>query len=235
MLITWLSFICLLVVNTRCNNKIKTAVKNLYLKKDFNMKLLKLVLLLLLTQSLSAQKLLVSDLSCEHKINPMGIDLAQPRLSWKINGTGRNIMQTSYSIRVATNKNFAAKTIVWQSEKINSAESVLQSYAGKALQSGQRYYWQVKVWDANKNESVWSTAAFWDMGLLQPNNWKANWIQPVQDTTRHIPGLLVRKDFVVKKKIATAKVYVTSHGFYELYFNGKKAGDEVLTDRKSVV
>jgi hypothetical protein len=103
MLITWLSFICLLVVNTRCNNKIKTAVKNLYLKKDFNMKLLKLVLLLLLTQSLSAQKLLVSDLSCEHKINPMGIDLAQPRLSWKINGTGRNIMQTSYSIRVATN------------------------------------------------------------------------------------------------------------------------------------
>lgn len=229
MLITWLSFICLLVVNTRCNNKIKTAVKNLYLKKDFNMKLLKLVLLLLLTQSLSAQKLLVSDLSCEHKINPMGIDLAQPRLSWKINGTGRNIMQTSYSIRVATNKNFAAKTIVWQSEKINSAESVLQSYAGKALQSGQRYYWQVKVWDANKNESVWSTAAFWDMGLLQPNNWKANWIQPVQDTTRHIPGLLVRKDFVVKKKIATAKVYVTSHGFYELYFNGKKAGDEVLT------
>ena len=116
------------------------------------MKLLRLVLLLLITQSLSAQKLLVSDLYCEHKINPMGIDVAQPRVSWKINGTGRNIMQASCSIRVATNKNFTAKSIVWQSEKINSAESVLQSYAGAALQSGQRYYWQVKVWDAGNNE-----------------------------------------------------------------------------------
>ena len=193
------------------------------------MKFLKIALLLLLTQISLAQKLLVVDLSCEHKTDPMGVDVMQPRFSWKINGTGRNIMQTAYSIRVATDKNFTAKNIIWQSGKINSAESVLQSYAGTTLQSGQRYYWQVKVWDANKNESAWSNAAFWEMGLLQPEAWKANWIEPVQDTVRHMPGLLVRKNFVLKKKITTAKAYVTSHGFYELYLNGKKAGDEVFT------
>ena len=131
------------------------------------MKFLKIALLLLLTQISLAQKLLVVDLSCEHKTDPMGVDVMQPRFSWKINGTGRNIMQTAYSIRVATDKNFTAKNIIWQSGKINSAESVLQSYAGTTLQSGQRYYWQVKVWDANKNESAWSNAAFWEMGLLQ--------------------------------------------------------------------
>ncbi len=193
------------------------------------MKFLKIALLLLLTQTSFAQKLLVVDLSCEHKTDPMGVDIMEPRFSWKINGTGRNIMQTAYSIRVATAKNFTAKNIIWQSGKINSGESVLQSYAGTTLQSGERYYWQVKVWDANKNESAWSNTAFWEIGLLQSTDWKASWIEPEQDTARHMPGLLVRKDFLLKKKIASAIVYVTSHGFYELYFNGKKVGDEVFT------
>ncbi|HMC83964.1 MAG TPA: family 78 glycoside hydrolase catalytic domain, partial [Chitinophagaceae bacterium] len=36
-------------------------------------------------------------------------------------------------------------------------------------------------------------------------------------------------NFSVQKKIASAKVYVTSHGFYELHINGKKVGDEQFT------
>jgi alpha-L-rhamnosidase len=193
------------------------------------MRIIKLLLPLLFTQTIFAQKLLVTELSCEHKINPVAIDAAQPRLSWKISGAGRNIMQTAYSIQVASDKKFSSKNMLWQSGKINSAESVLQSYAGKALQSGKRYYWQVKVWDANKNESAWSNTAFWEMGLLQPADWIASWIEPVQDTTRRMAGLIVRKDFFLKKKIASARAYVTSHGFYELYLNGKKVGEEVLT------
>jgi alpha-L-rhamnosidase len=187
------------------------------------------LLLLLLTQTSFAQKLLVTDLSCEHKINPMGVDVSAPRFSWKLDGPGRNIMQTAYSIRVASDKNFASKKISWQSGKVTSDESVLQAYAATALQSGTRYYWQVKVWDANNNESAWSTPAYWEMGLLQPQDWKAQWIEPVQSDERHMPGLLVRKDFAVQKKIVSARVYVTSHGFYELHINGKKVGDEEFT------
>src|SRR5438876_8983839 len=106
------------------------------------MKFLRIALLLLSTCSLTAQKLLVTDLSCEHKINPLGVDVAAPRLSWKLSGSGKNIMQTAYSIRVSADKNFSSKNTNWQSGKINSAESVLQPYAGAALQSGKRYYWQ---------------------------------------------------------------------------------------------
>ncbi len=193
------------------------------------MRFTELLLLLLFTNTVFSQKLLVTDLSTEHKTNPVGIDALQPRLSWKINGTGRNIMQAAYSIRVASDKNFSANSIVWQSGKVNSDESVLQTYAGKALKSGTRYYWQVKVWDANKNESAWSNTALWEMGLLQPADWKASWIEPAQDTSRRMAGLMVRKDFSLKKKIAAARAYVTSHGFYELYLNGKKVSDEVLT------
>jgi len=193
------------------------------------MKFLRIALLLLSTYSLTAQKLLVTELSCEHKINPIGVDVAAPRLSWKLSGPGKNIMQTAYSIRVATDKNFSSKNNSWQTGKINSSESVLQPYAGTALQSGKRYYWQVKVWDASNNESAWSAPAYWEMGLLQPQDWKATWIEPVQSDERQMPGLLVRKEFAVTKKIASARAYVTSHGFYELHINGKKVGDEIFT------
>ncbi|HTL07696.1 MAG TPA: glycoside hydrolase family 78 protein [Chitinophagaceae bacterium] len=191
------------------------------------MKCFRVLLLLLLTHSLTAQKLQVADLSCEHKINPVGVDVAAPRFSWKLVSNSRNTIQAAYSIRVGTDKNF--KKVVWQTGKINSAASVLQPYAGDSLQSALRYYWQVKVWDAAGNESAWSAPAYWEMGLLHPQDWQAQWIEPQQSTERHMPGLLVRKDFSVAKKIATARAYVTSHGFYELYINGKKAGDEIFT------
>ena len=193
------------------------------------MKVLRILLLILLAHSALAQKLALYDLSVEHKINPLGVDVPQPRLSWKINGADKNIMQSAYSIKVATDKNFSSKNTVWQSEKISSGESVLQSYSGPALQPGKRYYWQVKIWDVNKKESAWSEPAFWETGLLQPANWKANWVEPIQDTVRQMPGLLVRNNFSVAKKVASARAYVTSHGFYQLYINGKKVGDDVLT------
>jgi alpha-L-rhamnosidase len=192
------------------------------------MKILNTLALLLFAQIIFAQKLLVNDLSCEHKTNPVGIGIAAPRLSWKLSGPGRNIMQSAYSIRVATDNHFASKRMIWQTGKIQSPESVLQSYAGNALQPATRYYWQVKVWDNNGNESAWSSPAYWETGL-QSQDWKAQWIEPVQSEERHMPGLLVRKEFSVPKKVASARVYVTSHGFYELHLNGKKVGDEVFT------
>jgi alpha-L-rhamnosidase len=49
------------------------------------------------------------------------------------------------------------------------------------------------------------------------------------DTSRYLPSPHFRKEFTLTKNIASARVYVTSHGFYELHLNGKKVGDEVLT------
>src|SRR5258706_11096554 len=142
------------------------------------MKLLKIALFLLCCNVSIAQKLSVYDLSCEHKTNPLGIDAIQPRLSWKIKGAERNILQSAYSIRVTEGINFSSKNIIWETGKINTDESVLIPYSGKSLQPGKRYYWQVKVWDNHNNESVWSEAAYLEMGLLKPGDWKANWIEP---------------------------------------------------------
>ena len=93
------------------------------------MKSLKLTLFLLsLSGVIFAQVLSVKDLTVDHKVNPIGIDNKYPRFSWKIGGTGNNILQTAYSVRVATDEKFSASKIVWQSDKVESDESILRSY-----------------------------------------------------------------------------------------------------------
>ncbi|MEO6232482.1 MAG: family 78 glycoside hydrolase catalytic domain, partial [Ferruginibacter sp.] len=176
-----------------------------------------------------SQSLQVSNLSCEHLVNPIGIDVTTPRLSWKIAAAARNTLQTAYEIRVADNMKMSGKDLVWQTGKLRSGESILQKYSGTALRSGTRYYWQVKVWDNMGHASAWSALAFWEMGMLNKADWKAKWIEPVQDTLRMIPALELRKEFAINKKIAAARVYVTSHGMYKLYLNGNKVGNDELT------
>jgi alpha-L-rhamnosidase len=194
------------------------------------MKSLKLTLMFLsLFIASFAQDLSVKDLIVEHRINPIGIGDKQPRFSWKITGTGNNIIQTAYSIKVATDEKFSSDKIVWQSGKVVSDESILQSYKGADLKSGQRYFWQVKIWDNKGKESKWSNAAFWEMGLLSPSEWKAKWIEMEGDTLRYSPSPHFRKEFLTTKTIASARLYVTSHGFYEVQLNGKKVSDQVLT------
>jgi alpha-L-rhamnosidase len=194
------------------------------------MKSLKLTLFLLSLFGVTlAQDLSVKDLTVDHKVNPIGIDNRYPRFSWKIGGTGNNILQTAYSVRVATDEKFSASKVVWQSDKVASDESILRSYQGTDLKSGQRYFWQVKIWDNRGKESKWSPIAYWEMGLLSQSDWKAKWIEMEGDTLRYSPSPHFRKEFLTAKTIASARVYITSHGFYELQLNGKKVGDQVLT------
>ena len=194
------------------------------------MKSLKFFLYLLFIPAFSfSQDLTTYDQTVEHKTNPVGTDVLQPRLSWKLKGTGTGIMQTAYSIRVATDPGFSGARTVWQSGKVASDESVLVSYKGSDLKPGQRYYWQVKVWDNKGRQSNWSQTAYWETGLIKQENWKAKWIGMESDTNRYSPSPHFRKEFLVDKNIARAVVYVTAHGFYELHLNGKKVGDQVLT------
>ena len=115
------------------------------------------------------QVLSVKDLTIDHKKDPVGIEVLQPRFSWKIEGPVRNIMQTAYSIRVATDEKFSSAKIIWQSGKVQSDQSILVPYNGPELKSGQRYYWQVKITDNKKNESKWSEPAFWEMEYMVLN------------------------------------------------------------------
>ena len=186
-------------------------------------------MLLFISAAIYSQDLTVRDLTVEYKKNPTGIDTRKPRFAWKIAGAGTGIMQTAYSIRVATDQKFSKSKMIWQSGKRGSDESVFIEYNGPDLKSGEKYFWQVKVWDNKKRQSKWSETAYWETGLLSPSEWKAKWIEIEGDTLRYAPSPHFRKEFSVTKPVVKATAYVTSHGLYELHLNGKKVGDQVLT------
>ncbi len=169
-------------------------------------------------------QLVVKNLLCENRSNPVGIGAAQPRFSWQLQTDKRNAKQTAYEVRVNT-----GKEAVWKSGKVNSDQSVYVSYAGSNLKSGNSYQWQVRVWDNNGKASSWSEAAHFKMALLDKSDWKAKWIIPgyQEDSLRASP--LFRKLFTVDKKVVSATAYISAHGLYEAQINGQRIGDAYLT------
>ncbi len=179
--------------------------------------------------SLLCAKTQVTKLVSEYRINPIGIDVQKPRLSWQILSEGQNVMQTAYEIKVTDQT--AKGKLIWTSGKEESDQSINVVYGGPALKSMQRVYWQVRVWDNNNKVSAWSQPAFWEMGILESESWKASWISSEigQKVEGSKPCLYFRKEFPVAKKIKSARVYVTSKGLYQLFLNGKKVGDDLFT------
>ncbi len=181
----------------------------------------------------SAPALKVEGLRTEYKENPLGIDSRAPRLSWRIAATVRNVRQAAYQIRVARSAGDlrSARNLHWDSGRVASAASTQRAYEGKPLGSGQRYVWQVQIWDDQGRASGWSEPAWWEMGLLSPADWRASWIEPglPEDVTTSPPAPMLRRAFRLTKAVQSARAYATSHGVYELHLNGVRVGDEVLT------
>jgi alpha-L-rhamnosidase len=171
-------------------------------------------------------------LRVENQINPVGLDVKQPRFSWQLSGDQRNVSQSAYELWVATSAADLEKgnNLVWKTGKIKSDQSVLVPYAGKDLASDTKYFWKVKVWDNNGKASEWSQPASWLVGFLNTSDWKAKWITPgyVEDSVMR-PCPLFRKQFNSSKKVASATAYITAHGMYEATINGKRIGDAYLT------
>src|SRR6266436_3378535 len=177
-------------------------------------------------------RLLVKDLRCEYQVDPAGIDVRRPRLSWQLESSERGVAQTSYEVRVAASGADLAKSkALWQSGKRASDTSVQVEYEGPALESARIYYWQVRVADNHGHLTAWSKAAHWEMGLLEPADWKGKWITPnlEEDETKSNPAPMLRREFSVKKKVERARLYATAMGLYEMELNGKRVGDEYFT------
>ncbi|HRK21305.1 MAG TPA: glycoside hydrolase family 78 protein [Fimbriimonadaceae bacterium] len=121
------------------------------------------------------------DLRCEELANPEGIDIASPRLSWKLTPTSpglKNLKQVAYRIVVGSrpDRADAEGADVWDSGRVLTDETTQAFVPARGLTSGKPYWWRVQVWDQNGAASEWSPAAKWSMGILNPREWKAKWI-----------------------------------------------------------
>jgi alpha-L-rhamnosidase len=165
-------------------------------------------------------------LQVENLTNPIGVDVAAPRLSWKIDAA----MQVAYEVRAATTTDHLESPDLWDTGKIISAASNNVPYAGLILNSRQRVQWQVRVWTDRDPAapSAWSAPAFWEMGLLNAGDWSARWIAyPNYVSSEALP--VFQQSFAVAGPVQAARLYIVGLGMYEIKINGQPATDDVLT------
>ena len=173
----------------------------------------------------------VGELRCEYLSNPQGIDVLKPRLSWVL-GAGA---QTAYRVLVASSQSLLQRDRgdLWDSGRVPSAQHTWVEYAGKALTSGQQAWWKVQVWSGEGKSPSWSGQASWSMGLLEASDWNGKYIgeQRPEGTAEGtaLPFPWLRKTFTISAKPARAVAYVNPLGYYELYVNGRKVDDHVLS------
>jgi alpha-L-rhamnosidase len=189
---------------------------------------------LMLPASMVAQdSATITDLRCEYLMDPLGIDVEKPRLSWKMEArdpkNDRGIKQTAFQVLVASTPELLKKDQgdLWNSDVIESDQSVNVEYNGKQLESGKQCFWKVRVWISKEESSGWSQPAIWTMGLLDPADWQGEWIRLKEaDNIRHI---WYRKKFSLEGVPASSFAYLCSIGYHELYVNGERIGTSVLS------
>lgn len=169
------------------------------------------------------------DLTCEYRKNPLGLDVEKPRLSWKIQSDRRGTAQLAYHLQVCLKGDF--ENPVWDTGYTGSEQSLHIVYGGPELQSATRYYYRVKIWDNFSRESEWSDIVWWETAFFENSEWKAKWItpDPQELDPASEPSFLLRKEFELKDGIESARIYATGVGLYELYLNGERVGEELLT------
>ncbi|MFO0984580.1 MAG: hypothetical protein U1E76_23130 [Planctomycetota bacterium] len=136
-----------------------------------------IVLVLLVTPARAAD-LVPHDLRCEYLTDPIGLDETAPRFSWSVASDKRGQMQSAYQILVATSLEALAANQgdLWDSGKVNSDQCVHVAYGGKPLTSRLSAHWSVRVWDKQGTASPYGPPAAFEMGLLNPGDWRARWI-----------------------------------------------------------
>ncbi|NYJ20863.1 hypothetical protein HNR05_002654 [Leifsonia psychrotolerans] len=142
----------------------------------------------------AASDLSVSALKVNDLVNPLGMPLDAPELSWQLQSRARDVSQKAYRVRVASSATVLAaeNADVWDSNKVNSDVSTGIAYDGPALDSATRYFWQVKTWGIDGSESGWSGTSWFETGL-RSSELRADWI----GGTSHADALAEWDDYTV--------------------------------------
>ncbi|MCX7006253.1 MAG: hypothetical protein NTY53_03220, partial [Kiritimatiellaeota bacterium] len=142
------------------------------------MKIAVLMVILVGATVARAASLEADNLRCEYRTDPRGLDVTQPRLSWLLKSGERGQLQAAYQVLVASSAKLLKDDTgdLWDSGVVKEDDTIAIAYHGKPLTSGQSCFWKVKVWDRDGKASDWSKPTLWTMGLLKPEDWKAEWI-----------------------------------------------------------
>ncbi|HPP59140.1 MAG TPA: family 78 glycoside hydrolase catalytic domain [Candidatus Hydrogenedens sp.] len=183
----------------------------------------------------------IYDLRCEYLECPLGLDVKNPCLTWKLEAitNERGLFQKSYQILVSSTFDDIKNDIgdLWDTGKVDS-DNFQVKYEGKPLLPKTKIWWKVRIWDQKGRVSNYSEPSWWETGLLENENWKGEWIEPPEtlyprnmsdkEIYHFNPALIFRKTLPVEKEIEEARMYISGLGYYECFINGKKVGDHEL-------
>src|SRR5438876_1512294 len=168
----------------------------------------------------------IADVRFEHHRNPLGVGESRPRLSWMVGTNVAGWRQAGYEIEAYGSDG----RLFGRTDRVESGQSVLVPWPFPPLLSRERLTVRVRVWGVNAHLSAWSALYPVEAGLLQADDWSAQFITPAwaEDISRPQPCPLVRCEFDVHPGVARARLYVTALGVYEAQLNGVTVGDHVL-------
>jgi alpha-L-rhamnosidase len=153
----------------------------------------------------------------ENLCNPVGVGVANPRLSWTSRPTSTadtySKFQTAYQVLVcSTVEAFESNNgDLWDSGKVVSDQSLYIEYAGAPLKTFQKCYWKVRVWDEDDRVGPWSSGGCWIQGIADQKDWTAQWIGQPEEVRPDV-------DLAGASWIAAAEEQETDSGFATEYF-----------------
>jgi len=147
--------------------------------------------------------------------------------SWILESDRTDVLQDRYHIQVSSKPDFS-KT-VWDTGETKNDRSVFVPSTGLHLPTCETVYWRVRIIDNHGDDSGWSEPQSIITGPGK-DDWQVNFITPETDEDAKLSkGKLLRAEFPLDGEVERATVYVTAHGMYELFINGQRVGDALLT------
>ena len=207
-------------------------------------------------QKVNLESLQISSIFCDvHELTHTP-ERNVPRFSWILSASQRGSVQTAYRIEVANSVENIDKegSGTWSSGKVISDETLNVPFGGPNNLCRSTFFYRITIWD-NHNHVVKSRVEKQSSMAPENGKWSAKWIGAGEgneqlpakgffsgakeegksgDSIHHNGrSLLLRHTFQLTGKVRSAKAFVTGLGLYELYINGHKTGDQVLSPAKT--
>ena len=183
--------------------------------------------ILCLANSLLALSIEQNSLRTQGIRNPNGISTLTPRLSWLLLGDSRGDSQTAYQLQAASTSERLQNPDLWDTGKVGGP-SISALYAGTALNSRSLVYWRVRAWDDRNRATDWSETSTFEIGLLRPSDWSAQWITNVNFQLGNSSLPIFTKSFEVSCTVDKARLYALGLGMQSILVNGEEVTDQVL-------
>ena len=159
----------------------------------------------------------INNILCEYLVNPIGIDISNPRITWSLEGINKQTaFEVNYYVNGKANKAIEySSSMHYQFQENFSSRDIIK--------------YTIKVCDENGNWSDESIEQFFEMGLLNDSDFCAKWIRgdyKVNKSKRYPVDYF--KKVIHLNGCTKARLYISACGLYEAMINGKRVGNFVL-------